>query len=108
MTVGGSVLTAPADAAERVACRFRPWTPWIIILEIGSTIRRMKLYPTRCLVPAVWLKHQPAMESLVRIDRRRGAIQIQWRGPRREDGGRLLAAERSLLAARRRAPVNQR
>jgi hypothetical protein len=42
----------------------------------------MKLYASRCVLPAVWLKHQPQLKTLIRCDYRHGALQVQWRWPR--------------------------
>jgi hypothetical protein len=44
-----------------------------------------QLFRPRCWVPAVWVRYSPSQGQLVRVDRRHGAVQVQWRKPRRQD-----------------------
>jgi hypothetical protein len=50
-------------------------------LRSWLSVASEKLYPTRHLIPAVMLKHQPKQAGLWKWQHRRGEVFIQWRWP---------------------------
>jgi hypothetical protein len=42
---------------------------------------RYRLYSSRCLVPAIWVKREPLLRRWAKVSRKRGSWQLLWRAP---------------------------